>query len=615
MMIKRCFALLTLVLVFITYPLFAQRVEPAFWWVGMKDTRLQLLIHEKNIGSAQPKLMYPGVTVATVTRVKSPNYLFVDLVISPAAKAGTFPIQFVKDGKSVLTYPYELKAREANSAQRKGYTAADVMYMITPDRFANGNSANDVVAGMPDKANRTGRDARHGGDIQGIANHLDYLQDMGFTALWINPLVENNMPSASYHGYASTDFYKIDPRFGSNEDYRALSKAAQKRGIKLIIDLIVNHCGSSHWWMSDLPTDDWLNFQGDPKMTSHARESIQDPHASEYDKKLHADGWFVSTMPDLNQRNPLLATYLIQNTLWWIEYADLRGIRMDTYPYPDKDFMAEWSRRVMQEYPAFNMVGEEWSLNPALIAFWQKGKTNRNGYVSSMPGMFDFPLQNALVEALNEDDRQYNRGLVKIYQTLSQDFLYERPDNLVTFADNHDMSRFFTQIHEDVALWKMGMIHLLTTRGVPQVYYGTEILMTNPTSDRHDDIRGEMPGGWADHTTSVFTGIGLTEQQRTAKEFLKKLLTWRKSNEAVQTGKLKHFAAREGLYVYVRYTDAQRVLVVMNKSADAKTLDMVKYGEVLAGRKTATDVLTGQTQPLSQPLSVAAKSAVILALD
>jgi glycosidase len=284
---------------------------------------------------------------------------------------------------------------------------------------------------------------------------------------------------------------------------------------------------------------------------------------------------------------------------------------MDTYPYPDKDFMSEWSRRVLEEYPKFSMVGEEWSLNPALVAFWQKGKKNRSGYVSYMPNMFDFPLQNALVEALNEDDKTYNRGLVKLYQTLSQDFLYENPNELVTFADNHDMSRFYTQIHENFDLWKMGMVNLLTTRGIPQVYYGTEILMTNPKSDRHDEIRGEMPGGWSDHSASVFTGKGLTKKQQEAKDFLKQLLQWRKNTPAIQTGKLKHFTARDGLYVYFRYNDSQTFMVVMNKNSEAKALDVAKYAEVLNGHKTVRNIQTDQTQPLSQPLSVPAMSAVI----
>ncbi|NID10170.1 glycoside hydrolase family 13 protein [Fibrivirga algicola] len=600
-------------LVLITrFALVAQRVEPAFWWVGMKDTRLQLLIHAPAIAETQPKLAFTGVKLMKVTKVKSPNYLFIDLVVSPTAKPGTFPIQFLKNGQAVFTYQYELKARSTGSAQRQGYTPADVMYLITPDRFANGDPANDNVPGMPDPASRTGRDTRHGGDIQGIIDNLDYINDMGFTALWINPLIENKMPQASYHGYASTDFYKVDPRFGTNEDYRTLSKAAQKKGIKLVIDMIMNHCGSGHWWMADLPTDDWLNYQDKPQITNHSRETNQDPHASEYDKKLFADGWFVPSMPDMNQRNPLLAQYLIQNTIWWIEYADLHGIRMDTYPYPDKAFMAEWSRRVMQEYPNFSMVGEEWSMNPAIIAFWQKGKQNRNGYVSYMPNMFDFPQQNALVSALNEDDKVYNQGLMKLYQTLALDFLYENPTNLVVFPDNHDMSRFYTQINEKFDRWKMGMIQLLTTRGIPQFFYGTEILMTNPKSDRHDEIRGEMPGGWPDHTASAFTGKGLTDRQLEAQQFLKQLLQWRRRTPVLHTGKLTHFAASNGVYVYFRHNALQKIMVVMNKNSESKTLNTAHYAELLSGHKTARNIQTDQTQPLTQPLVIPAMSAVIL---
>lgn len=592
-------------------PLYAQRVEPAFWWVGMKEPRLQLLIHQNDIGATEPQVTYAGVKLTKVTRVKSPNYLFLDLTIAATTKAGSFPITFRKDGKTVATYSYELKNREPNSANRQGFTSADAMYLVTPDRFANANPANDNVAGMVDLLDRTGKDKRHGGDIQGIIEHLDYIQQLGFSALWICPLQENNQNMGSYHGYAMTDLYKIDARFGSNEEYRKLSKEAQKKGIKLVIDLVPNHCGSEHWWMKDLPTDDWVNFQGNPKITHHARESIQDPHASEYDKELHASGWFVPSMSDLNQRNPLMANYLIQNTIWWIEYADLHGIRVDTYPYSDKDFMSRWSQRIMREYPRFSMVGEEWSVNPSIVAFWQKGNKNTNGYVSEMSSMFDFPLQNALTEALNEDDRIYNRGLVKIYQTLSQDFLYAAPNDLVIMPDNHDMSRFYTQIHENFALWKMGISFLLTTRGTPQIYYGTEVLMTNPKSDSHDEIRGEMPGGWADHTVSAFTEKGLTPQQLEAKQFMTKMLQWRKTNAAVQTGKLKHFTARDGLYVYFRYNDAQKVMVVVNKNKEPLKLDLGKYSELLKGASTAKNILTGETGALANGITVNGTSALV----
>ncbi len=597
---------------FYIYIAMAQRVEPAFWWVNMKEPSLQLLVHQEDIGTAQPSFDYAGVKLAKVTRVKSPNYLFIDLIITPQAKAGKFPIKFSKNGKTVFSYDYELKNREPNSALRQGFTSADAMYLIAPDRFANANPANDNVPGMPDLVERNGKDKRHGGDIQGITEHLNYIRDLGFSSLWICPLQENNQKMGSYHGYAMTDLYKIDPRFGSNEDYRNLSKEAQKRGIKLVLDWVPNHCGSEHWWMSDLPTDDWLNFQQNIQITHHARESVQDPHASEYDKELHASGWFVTSMPDLNQRNPLMANYLIQNSIWWIEYADLHGIRVDTYPYSDKDFMARWSQRVMSEYPNFNMVGEEWSANPAIVAFWQRGKKNANGYVSSMPTMFDFPLQMALIDALNDDDKIYNTGLTKLYQTLSQDFLYPNAAQLVVMADNHDITRFYSQIHENFDLWKMGLTFICTTRGLPQIYYGTEVLMTSPMAKNDDLIRKEMPGGWPDHTTSAFTEKGLTPQQIEAKRFLTKLLQWRKATPAVQTGQLKHFAARDGLYVYFRYNDKQKVMVVMNKNKEPLELDLNKYAEMLKNAKSAKNVVTGETTSLADGLTVAATTAMIL---
>jgi neopullulanase len=590
------------------------RVEPAFWWTGMKNPNLQLLVYHPAIGEAMPSLKYSGVKIAKVNKVKSPNYLFIDIVVEPQAKAGVFPIRFLKNGKEVFVYQYELKNREPNAAQRKGFDASEVMYLIMPDRFANGDPTNDNVEGMVDKADRTGNDTRHGGDIEGIRQHLDYIAQMGFGSLWICPLLENNQNMGSYHGYAATDLYKVDPRFGTNESYKNLSKEARQKGLKMIFDFVPNHCGSEHWWMKDLPTDDWLNYQAKPQITHHARESIQDPHASNYDKQLHAQGWFVPSMPDLNQRNSFMANYLIQNLIWWIEYADLAGVRVDTYPYSDRDFMAQWSQRIMAEYPNLMMVGEEWSMSQALIAFWQRGKQNANGYVSAMPSMFDFPLQNALAEALKGNDRVYNQGLVKLYETLALDFVYPHPEDLVVMPDNHDMSRFYTQINENFDYWKMGMTFILTTRGIPQIYYGTEVLMTNPKSDRHDEIRTEMPGGWTDHTASAFSGKGLTSRQLEAQKYLTQLLQWRKTASAVHKGKLKHFAARDGLYVYFRYDGSQKVMVVLNKNKTQQTLDLTKFKEIIEGATKAKDIFKNQEITLDKALMVDAVSATILEL-
>ncbi|TAJ13674.1 alpha-amlyase [Marinilabiliaceae bacterium JC017] len=574
-----------------------ERVEPAFWWVGMKDSHLQLLVHGENISELRPAIDYPGVTLDRIVQVKSPNYLFLYLTLDQDVKPGTFDIKFTHKNKTVLTYAYQLFEREEGSAMREGYNTSDVMYLITPDRFANGDTGNDNMPGMKEQANRQDSHGRHGGDLAGIINNLDYIEDMGYTALWLNPVMENNMTRTSYHGYAITDFYKIDARYGTNDDYARLAKEAKKKGIKLIIDMILNHCGSEHWWINDLPTEDWLNYQDGWQPTTHLRESIQDPYASDYDKKRHADGWFVESMPDLNQRNPLLADYLIYNSIWWVEYAHLGGIRMDTYPYPDKHFMAEWTRRVMTEYPNFNIVGEEWSVNPTIVAYWQKGKQNPDGYTSWMPGVFDFPLQKALVDALNENDKEWGHGLIKLYSTLANDFVYANPTQLVIFPDNHDMSRFYTQINEDFDMYKMGMAYLAVTRGIPQIYYGTEVLMTNPNSDSHGEIRSDFPGGWEGDAVNAFTGEGLTAKQKEAQAFMKQLLNWRKNATVVHHGQLKHFAPAftSGIYTLFRYDESSIVMLIMNKNTEEKAVDLQNYkAEILGNATQGTNVLTGE---------------------
>ena len=379
-------AMLCLALLFV-FPVFGQdqinRVEPPFWWAGMKNPKLQLLVHGENISQLTPKIQYKGLSLERVIKVKSPNYLFLDLKMDPAITPGTCNIVFLNANQEVAaSYNYEFLAREKGSAEREGFNNSDVLYLITPDRFVNADPANDSMEGLKEKRNRDFKGGRHGGDIAGIEKSLDYIADLGFTAIWVNPVLENDQEEYSYHGYSTTDFYKVDPRFGSNEAYRALSKKAKGKGVKFIMDMIVNHCGSGHWWMDDLPTDDWLNSTGEYVQTNHKKSVIQDPHGAQIDRQIFVDGWFVSTMPDLNQRNDLMATYLTQNSIWWIEYADLAGIRMDTYPYPDMNYMTDWTKAVMHEYPDFNVVGEEWNGNPAIVSYWQRGKQNPNGYTS-----------------------------------------------------------------------------------------------------------------------------------------------------------------------------------------------------------------------------------------
>ena len=594
--------------------LFAQnkieRIEPPNWWAGMKNTKLQLMVYGSDIGHLQPVIDYPGVAIKQTIRVENSNYLFIDLVLDGAVKPGRFSIDFRHHDSIIESHTYELKQRTTDDVF-KGFDNSDVLYLITPDRFANGDLANDSLDELKEKVNRKNKGGRHGGDIAGIRRHLDYIADLGFTAIWLNPLLENDMKDFSYHGYSTTDFYKVDSRFGSNEMYRQLSQEARRKGIKMIMDMIVNHIGSEHWWMRDMPTKDWLNNWETYTGTNHRKSLLQDPYASKLDKKIFTDGWFVPTMPDLNQRNELLGTYLIQNSIWWVEYLGLAGIRMDTYPYPDMDYMTKWTARIMEEYPDFNVVGEEWYGMPSIVAYWQKGKNNPNGYTSDLKSLMDFPLQVALVKALNEVEG-WGTGWIGLYEMLAQDFLYADPYNLVTFPDNHDMMRFYSQIGEDFDKFKLGLAFILTTRGIPQIYYGTEILMTSDSD--HGIVRTDFPGGWKGDKINAFTNEGLTSQQKEAKQFFKKLLSWRKGATAIHTGKLTHFVPNEGVYVYFRYNEAQRIMVILNKNLTDYKLDLNRFEEMLKGVQQGTDVLSGTLYKLEESLKLPANAPLILEL-
>ncbi|MEK7258011.1 MAG: glycoside hydrolase family 13 protein [Bacteroidota bacterium] len=585
-------------------------IEPPNWWVGMKNPKVQLLLHGSKIGDFNPSIDYPGVRIERVTKVENPNYLFVDLRIGSEAKAGAVKINFTQAGKPVESHTWQLLQREPGAAERKGFDNSDVLYLITPDRFANGDPKNDEVSGLREKLNRSNPGGRHGGDIEGIRTHLDYISDMGFTAVWLNPVLENDMQSYSYHGYSTTDFYKVDPRFGTNEAYRQLAKEANAKGIKLIMDMIVNHCGSEHWWMKDLPTHDWINNAAAYVETNHKKAVLQDPHVSQADLKRFTDGWFVPTMPDLNQRNELMATYLTQNSIWWVEYLGLAGIRMDTYPYPDMNYMAEWTRSLMEEYPNFNIVGEEWHETPAYVAYWQKGKMNPNGYESDLKSLMDFPLQTAMSKALSG-----NGSWNEVYNILAQDFLYPNPDDLVVFPDNHDMSRIFAQLREDFAAYQLAHAFVLTTRGTPQLYYGSEFLMTSPAERNDGIIRSDFPGGWAGDPVNGFTGAGLTEKQKTAQDFVRKLLQWRKTATAVHGGKLVHFIPRNGLYVYFRQDDRQRIMVILNKNEAEQTLPLDWFSEMLQGVSNGKNVLDGSVLKMTGEIKVPAKMPLILELN
>jgi len=589
-----------------------ERVEPPFWWTGFEHSELQLLVRGKDLADYTPSVAAPGISVARVERGDSPNYLFVYLDIGASADSGEFDIVFQKDEERIA-WTYEL--RERVDGHVGTYDSSDVIYLITPDRFANGDPENDNVDGFDDEADRDDAYGRHGGDIEGIRQNLDYIADMGFTQIWINPVLENAMEESSYHGYATTDFYKIDPRFGSNESYRQLVAEAREKGVGIIKDLIVNHAGSNHWWMDDLPTETWLNFPDTRARSTHARTTNQDPYASEYDKTAHADGWFADTMPDLNQRDPLFADYLIQNAIWWVEFAGLSGIRQDTYPYPDKHFMSEWTRRIMQEYPDFNMVGEEWSPSPNVVSYWQRGKQNSDGYVSHLPGVFDFPVQITLQQVLTSDLPPWGSIWRPLYELLGHDYLYPEPMNLVIMPDNHDMSRLFTQVDEDEDLWRIAMVFYATLRGIPQIYYGTEIQMSHPGTDSHGAIREEFPGGWADHDSSAFTGEDLTKQQAAAQSFTRDLLQWRKQADVIHNGKMMQFAPFGNVYAYFRYDDDDTIMVIFNLGEDEVEVDTARFAERLHDAKTATSVADGETIDIDGEIEVPARSVLLLDIN
>ncbi len=555
------------------------RVEPPFWWVGMENPNLQVLIYGNEISLSTIEINHPGIELKKAHAVENPNYMFLDLVIDKEILPGTFDIIFKVGNKLMPPYTYELRERKAGSADRKGFDNSDAVYLLMPDRFSNGDPSNDEMPGMIEKANRNNPDGRHGGDISGIINHLDYIKDLGFTALWCNPLVENNYPEYSYHGYAITDFYNIDRRFGSNADYVKLVEQAHSRNIKIIMDMVFNHCCTSNWFILDPPQTDWFHQFPEFTKSNFRASTISDPHASDYDQTKMLTGWFDKHMADLNQTNPFLSKYLIQNSIWWIEYAGLDGIRVDTQPYSFKEFITEWSEAVFNEYPNFNVVGETWLQKESITAYFQKDAINPDSYNSKVPSVTDFPTHYAITKAFNEKDT-WTEGLARLYYVLTQDFLYPNPENNLIFCDNHDLTRYYTSLGEDMNKWKMGITYLITSRGIPMVYYGTEILMTGKEDEGHGFIRKDFPGGWDEDQINAFAPEGRTNDQNEAFNYLQKLLNWRQSKEVLHKGKLTHFVPENETYVYFRHDESNCIMIAMNNSTnEMKALKMDRYAE------------------------------------
>lgn len=597
-----------------------KRIEPPFWWAGMNNTKLQVMVYGPDIAYSRLSLSYPGITVESLTLTENPNYLFVNLLVSPDAKPGIIPMVFSK-GEERLTVQYELKQRQGFDKRIQGLHPGDLVYLIMPDRFANGDPANDNVPEMlQSKASRTGQYQRHGGDIQGILGKLDYLQDLGATALWLNPVWENNQPKESYHGYAATDLYRVDSRLGDNELYRKLADELHKRGMKLVTDIVHNHVGNESWLYKDLPSQSWVH-QFDTLTRSNFRSTaLMDPYASERDRMLMANGWFDAHMPDLNQQDPLLATYLIQNNIWWVEYSGLDAFRVDTYPYPDQEFMKKWAEALLAEYPQLTIFGETWVQDQGVQSWFAGNEKFPKAFNSHLPGVTDFQIYYGIMAALNQNPG-WDEGLGRLYNILSQDYLYEDPNRHVTFLDNHDVGRFYAGIGQDFNKWKMGIAMLLTLRGIPQVYYGTEVLMSNNwDGSNHDKVREEFPGGWAGDKVNKFTPQGRSVQEQQAFTYFRQMARFRAGSEAIRYGKMMHFIPENGVYVYFRYTNRQTVMVVVNANATASQVGLSRFAERLGGYQAAQEIISGTKTPLKSgaawgKVSVPAKTAAVFLLE
>ena len=591
------------------------RIEPQNWWVGMKYNTITLLAYGKDIANLQPTVAYQGVQLLKKETVENKNYLFITLKIGSTAKAGTLKINFNQNGKLVLSRDFPLLEREKNSASRVSFSQKDAIYLIVPDRFANGDPSNDVVPTLLENTvDRNGEGKRHGGDLQGIINRLDYIQSLGLTQIWCTPLVENNEPEYSYHGYAATDFYKIDPRFGTNEQFRQLCREAKKRGIGLVWDVVLNHCGTEYYFIKDLPSKDWVNFSDTRNRCNHLKSTLTDPYAADIDKKEYTDGWFDRSMADLNHRNPLVAKYLTQNTIWWIEYAGLSGFREDTYSYADKGFLTAWTKTILDEYPNFNIVGEEMTRIASQVSYWQKGKKNFDSYVSYLPSLMDFALNDNIITSLNTTNDWFSTWR-ETYQGIAQDYQFPHPENLLILPDNHDLDRFYTRLNKNFDHWKLGIALYMTMRGIPQFYYGTEVLMTNEKLGNDGLRRGDFYGGWENDPKNAETGTGLTETEKQAKAYFSKLLNWRKNSSAITNGKFIHYAPQKNdVYVYFRYNDKQKIMVLLNKNTEAVTLDMNRYAQMVPNKFSAKEIISDKDLSVENTLTIAPKTAMILVL-
>ena len=607
------------------------RIEPTNWYVGMKDTSLQLMVYGKDVRNADVEINYPGVRIDSIARLDSPNYLLVYLNID-GAKAGEMTLNF-KQGKQSKKVKYELRDRAMAGDKRIGFTNEDVLYMLMPDRFANGNPQNDVIKTMRDKTcDRNAPSLRHGGDLEGIRQHLDYFKELGVTTLWFTPVLENDNPSdgksSSYHGYATTDYYKVDPRFGTNDEYKRLIDEAHQNGLKVVMDMIFNHCGYYHPWVADLPSKDWLNtpewLEDQAKdnkdgiiktnekylQTNGKLTTVFDPYASKFDLHQTVDGWFVPTMPDLNQRNPHVLKYLIQNSEWWIETVGIDGIRMDTYPYADADAMALWMKTINNEYPNFNTVGEAWVTEPAYTAALQKDSklSEKNSHLKTV---MDFAFFDRINQAKNEETDDWFSGMNRVYNVFCYDYLYPNPKSVMAFVENHDTDRFLGEGKDTVAL-KQAMALLLTINRIPQVYYGTEVLMNGTKAITDGYVRCDYPGGWTGDKHNAFTAEGRTKVENDMFNWMSRLLHWRQGNEVITKGSQTQFCTHKGIYVIARQYNGKNVMTIINGKREANELDVKRYAEIIGNAEKAVDVTTGRNVIINHNIKLRPRQAMIL---
>lgn len=604
-----------LIFLLVTCSAFAQlqKAEPPFWYANMHNPELQIMFYGKEIAQYTVTVSN-NVPITAITKTGNPNYIFVT-INTKNIPASDINFSFKDKNKTAFTHKYTLRERKKDSSLRKGFDSSDMVYLIMPDRFANGNPANDNTANTSEKADRSKDGGRHGGDIEGITKNLDYLQSLGVTTLWNTPLCEDNHERGSYHGYAQTDVYNIDPRYGSNDDYLDLSAALHQRKMKLVLDYVTNHWGSEHWMLKDLPAYDWIHqFPGFAQ--SNYRMTTQfDPNASDIDRKFCVDGWFVKSMPDLNQSNPTLLTYLIQNAIWWIEYADLDGFRVDTYSYCDKAGISKWTKAITDEYPYFNIVGEVWMHDQAQMAYWQKdSKVGAiENYNSYLPSVMDFTLHDALGTAFNEDNGTWDKGIIKVYENFVNDFLYPNPNSILVFAENHDTQRF-NQTYPDFRKYAMAMTIVATVRGIPQLYYGSEIGMAGNKDKGDGDIRHDFPGGWTGDANNAFTANGRNESQKQYFDYTARLFNWRKDKAVIHNGKTTQYLPEDNVYVYFRYNDTQTVMVVINNNSEVRTLKTSRFAESIKSFTSGTDVISGKIVSLNGGLTIEPKSSFILEL-